>query len=380
MESLSELYEALNQVSNSDYVQLLPYQLDIHDVVCGSQARPLFAMCLPLEVAAIANLFKNIPSTATLTVSITSVNPPVYSTATTISSSSNRHNVSSFTVEISYYSNLQHRITGNIVNALQQLPQRPTAAAAAAAAAAATQAARLIGQYRIESFSDDNDYQLLMTFVDGLADDDAVVKAQDELQQFTYNRGVIVSKLTYQINVDEPNKIDIFNTNLSLLPLVPITMEEYRISPATAQVRMSSLFTANGTLIKRTVYDYNSNGDVISNSVDANDLLDASSITNSCGKVVRDQKYDPNKSYGITHLSDSVMNSILSQLSRSESFTGLLPVIYSMLASMRPTSVSDKVVVNHATVNIEYGNVINVAAYTIRGYKSYTFDQDGHRL
>jgi len=356
MESLSELYEALSQVSNSDQVQLQPYQLDIYDVACGatSQTRPLFAMCLPLTVAAISGLFKDIPANATLAIRLTTA-ATSYSTITNVSKGG--YNSGKFIIEIGYYGNLQHRITGTVINN------------------------RLDGQYRIESFSatTTNDYQLVMTFVNGLADNDSVVRIQDELQQITYNKGSLVSKLTYQLNVDDPSGVDIFTAELYRLPLTPITMEEYRGSSKSGMTSLSLLFAANGGLLKRTLHEYNSNGDVITNSFNSNEQQLSSSITNICGKVVRDERYDPNKSYG-NRPSGNVINTILSRLSYSETFTGLLPVIYKMLSSMKSTSVSDKVVVDHSTVSIGYGNVIHITAYTIRGYKSYTFDQDGQSL
>jgi len=113
-----------------------------------------------------------------------------------------------------------------------------------------------------------------------------------------------------------------------------------------------------------------------------NNLLDII-ITNTCGKVIQHEQYDPAKAVFLS-LDDSSINYIINKLSTYRIFvdSGILDLIVEKeLLNRIPITLSSlTITVGSSTLIMYYTNVIEIRAYTSNGYKSISFDSEGRKM
>lgn len=370
MESLADLAAALSQVANSDQVDLQVYVTDIYDVVCGRSAHPLFSLCLPLRITAVNNLFKTI-SNASLSVTVTEARPSSASALLTGSSEINR-----FVLDINYHGKLRHRITGGLLATNNQLH----------------------GQYRIDSATEANRYDLIMYFNNGQAYGNSLVHEQDGLQQISYGGlSEVETIMTYHIDSDQT--INIFSLTFDLqnitsqtlswelaTVLAPVSIELFSNSSLISPVSRRAVLTSpTDELLKTTFYDYELNNSLTLTTVDAYQRLLNITEINSCGKTVSVRRFNPNQeassgSDDDHSLSTETINKILQQLSQAEAFQNVLAAIYYMLMARQASLVSYTLIFDHTTLIVDYHNAITISLYSLRYYDRFSFDQEGYKL
>jgi hypothetical protein len=334
MDSFNSLASALNEVQNTEIVEVVPYHNTVYDIVC---LKPVFATCLPLaKVEAIANLLEKVTS-AHLAVTMTN---------------------NQFILDINYYGDTQHRIKGQCIKDND------------------TGQYSLDGDYTIESMFSNNDYELIMTFKDGLAQGASIVKDGNEIQQIMYHDGDVQERYVYILNGDS-KVADIFHMDFYQFK-VDLTFVERR-SGDTLHVYNSSIMP-----VKSIKVDYDNNKNKRTTVTNHKGQLLGVIIENKYGKVTHEKRYSPNKDCHTAYSNEGI-NKIISTLSKSRTFsnTGLVRTIWEweLLRSV-PLSLTMIKVVDDSnnTLIIYYTNTIQINADTFLGYKSYTFDCDGNKM